>query len=144
MNIIFVCTGNTCRSPMAEAIAKHLCKKEDVKIFSRGLNTHNEPLNPHSALALSKMEITPLIGHKATTLSAQDIVTADIILTMTASQKKAIISAFPTSWDKVDTLSHFCTGINKDITDPFGGTIAQYMSCCEEIYKCISNMGVIK
>ena len=51
--LVFVCTGNTCRSPMAEVIYKNLDKESDVKVISRGLVVlFNEPINPKAEVVL--------------------------------------------------------------------------------------------
>ena len=80
-NIIFVCTGNTCRSPMAEAIAKSLCKYKDINILSRGLSVYNSvSINENAKKVLLDNNIN-LSSHTSKPLTIEEFENADLILT---------------------------------------------------------------
>ncbi len=132
MNIIFVCTGNTCRSPMAEAAAKYIIKGHSFS--SAGLMAYeNMPMSRNAELALEEKKI-PYENHFSRSLIKADIEEADLILTM-SSRHKAAVSAL--AGDKVFTLKEFALGTYGDIADPFGGDLEDYIRCLDEITECI-------
>ena len=93
--LIFVCTGNTCRSPMAEAIYKNLEKVSDIKVISRGMVVlFSEPINPKAEIILKKHDLE-LPNHMAKGLKASDLDDNTIILTMTMSQKRKVQELYP-------------------------------------------------
>ena len=122
--LIFVCTGNTCRSPMAEAIFKSLEKVSNIKVISRGLVVlFSEPINPKAEIVLNKHDLE-LSNHVAKGLKASDIDEQTLILTMTANQKKKIYVDYPTA-KEVYMIKEFA-GENGDVIDPYGGSLVEY------------------
>lgn len=133
--LIFVCTGNTCRSPMAEAIFRNLEKVGDRKAVSRGLVVlFSEPLNPKAEIVLKKHDLE-LNGHVSRGLKAADIDNHTIILTMTAGQKKKVIELYPEAKD-VYTIKEFAGEIG-DVVDPYGGTLMDYEECYIELGRLV-------
>ena len=119
--MIFVCTGNTCRSPMAEAIFKNLEKVSDMKVISRGLVVlFSEPINPKAEIVLKKHDLE-LINHTSKGLKSSDIDENTIVLTMTASKKKKMLELYPNA-PAVFTIKEFAGEIG-DVVDPYGGTL---------------------
>ncbi len=133
--LIFICTGNTCRSPMAEAIFKNLEKVSDMKVISRGLVVlFSEPLNPKAEVVLKKHDLE-LSNHVSKGLKAVDIEDNTIILTMTASQKKKVVELYPEVRD-VYTIKEFA-GEMGDVVDPYGGTLMDYEECYIELGRLV-------
>lgn len=133
--LIFVCTGNTCRSPMAEAIYKNLEKVSDMKVISRGLVVlFSEPLNPKAEVVLKKHDLE-LNNHVSKGLKISDIEENTIILTMTASQMKKTTELFPEVKD-VYTIKEFA-GEMGDVVDPYGGTLMDYEECYIELGRLV-------
>ncbi len=133
--LIFVCTGNTCRSPMAEAVYKNLEKVSEMKVISRGLVVlFSEPINPKADIVLKKHDLE-LSNHASKGLKASDIEKNTIILTMTANQKKKVMELYPEAKD-VFTIKEFAGEIG-DVVDPYGGTLMDYEECYIELGRLV-------
>ena len=133
--LIFVCTGNTCRSPIAEAIYKNLEKVSDTKVCSRGLVVlFSEPLNPKAEIVLKKHDLE-LDRHMAKGLKLSDIGENTLILTMTANQKKKVQELYPLQ-KEVYTIKEFAGEIG-DVVDPYGGTLMDYEECYIELGRLV-------
>lgn len=127
MNIIFVCTGNTCRSPMAEYYLKSK-KIDGVNVFSRGFSC-GENANPNSVAVMQEVDID-ITNHVSKQITAEDIRDADAIICMTESHKQ-LLSVFTT--DNVFVLGD-------GISDPFGYDINTYRSCRDNIFNAIDSL----
>lgn len=130
MKIIFVCTGNTCRSAMAEAIFKFrlgkVKKAKEFRIFSAGLNAEEgSPMSPNAVEALKKMGIRR-IRHSAKRFTMDMVRKFDLIITMTAGHMK-VIGNFP----NVTTIANLTGG--QDIADPYGMDINTYLNTAKEL-----------
>jgi len=134
--ILFVCTGNTCRSPMAEAILKnkHI---DGIEVKSAGIYaaTGSEP-STHAKKVLDDNMIPH--NHRSISLTSAAVEWADIILTMTTSHKFAIQQQFPQAVVKVFTLKEY-TGesFNHDVVDPYGGSLGMYEATYRELNELI-------
>lgn len=138
MRIVFVCTGNTCRSSMAEALARKWLEKKapdrtDVIFTSAGLAAF--PGSPASSQAVEVMRESgiELKDHKATLFSSETVEKNDLILTVTKRHKQQILQSYPEAAGKVYTLAEMSGEDDKDILDPFGHTVDVYRNCALEI-----------
>lgn len=133
--IIFVCTGNTCRSPMAEAIYRSLTEDSQLPAISRGtVVLFSEPSNPKADMVLSNHNLA-LESHVSRQLEAEDITEDTLVLTMTERQKQHVREAYPIS-DHVYTLKEY-NGESGDVVDPYGGTLMDYEDCYNELIRLI-------
>lgn len=140
IRILFVCTGNTCRSPMAEAILKSK-KIPDVEVKSAGIFAANG--STASLHAQKVLEEQKIIGydHRSSPLTMEKVEWATYILTMTSNHKNSIISMFPGAREKTYTLEEFAGKTNGgDISDPFGGSLETYRNTYNEINKSIDKL----
>ncbi|MBY0145257.1 low molecular weight protein arginine phosphatase [Neobacillus niacini] len=134
--ILFVCTGNTCRSPMAEAILKSK-KIDGLEVKSAGIYAATgSEASAHAKKVLDDHHIEH--NHSSTMLNKDSVQWADLILTMTGSHKNAILQQYPDSAGKVFTLKEF-TGEKYavDVVDPFGGNLAIYQETFQELDNLI-------
>ena len=137
MKIVFVCTGNTCRSPLAEALLTKYAKDNQLNIEAQscGLNCpHGEEMSKNTAALIAKMDIP--FEHVSIPLTPDILNSADYIITMQKWQKDAILKAVKT--EKVYSMGDFSYG--EDIADPFGGDINVYKEVEEQIEKIIPNI----
>ncbi len=135
MNILFVCTGNTCRSPMAAGIMNRIAMERelDVRIESAGIFAREgDPATTEAILAVKKYGVD-LLGHHAQPINTELIEKSDLILTMTPAHKMIFAQTAP---EKTFTLCEYA-GVDGDIADPFGGDIEEYENCAEQIYSAL-------
>jgi protein-tyrosine phosphatase len=123
--IIFVCTGNTCRSPMAEGYLKSK-KNGGCEVISRGLAASGDPAAENSIAVMNEAEID-ISSHLPRQLSYDDLEGADAIVCMSASHAELLEAL------GVDKLKVFVLGIN----DPFGGDLETYRACRDEIFEAV-------
>lgn len=136
MEILFVCTGNTCRSPMAEGIFNALAKDLPYTASSGGISAFDGDGATAGAVMAVKKYNASLLGHRARRLSKEILDNADIVLCMTGTHKAFIESAYPEYRDKIYTLYEFI-GEDGQVTDPFGGDNRVYDKCAEQIYNAL-------
>ncbi len=135
MNIYFICTGNTCRSPMAAAIlaAKKL---EDVEVKSAGIYAM-----PGGVMSTGTTQVLQeenmWMPHTTSAVTPDDLAWADLILTMTVSHKNGLLQAYPHVADKTFSLKEYALDQDGDVSDPYGGSTAIYRETFKELSKLI-------
>ncbi|GAA0728241.1 low molecular weight protein arginine phosphatase [Clostridium malenominatum] len=137
MKILFLCTGNTCRSCMAEVIFNSL-KNESFHIaFSAGLAAiPYSKTSLNSALIVKDEFGIDIKDRYAVKLTEELINDSDLILTMTSYMRELIIHKFPEYKEKVFSLNSY-VGIEGDIIDPYGGNIDVYNNTFKELKNSI-------
>jgi protein-tyrosine-phosphatase len=140
--VLFVCTGNTCRSPMAEAFFNHLMGNDGQwKASSAGIYAGiNSPASAHATEAMRELEIN-ITDHRSKPLTAELVNTADLIITMTSGHCFQIAQSFPEVGNKVCLIKSFGTSkVPADISDPFGGSLNIYRKTRNEIKQALSDL----
>lgn len=137
--ILFVCTGNTCRSPMAEAILKNK-NIPGLEVKSAGIFAINgQEASKHAQTVLAEKEIPS--SHLSSQLTKETIDWATHVFAMTTSHKQSILSFFPEAKEKTYTLKEFVGEKEQlDVLDPFGGTIETYRATYEELKGLIDTL----
>ncbi|MCD8054513.1 MAG: phosphotyrosine protein phosphatase [Lachnospiraceae bacterium] len=129
--ILFVCMDNTCRSIIAEAVMRNVCRERKLQIASRGLVVlFPEPLNPKAVAVLAGNQMTPA-KEMSEPLEEEDITGETLILAMTAHEREMIRERFP-QVQHLYTLGDYA-GTPGDVEVPHGGSLADYGACCEYI-----------
>jgi tRNA threonylcarbamoyl adenosine modification protein (Sua5/YciO/YrdC/YwlC family) len=139
--VLFVCTGNTCRSPMAEALFRERTKKLGWNIISAGTFAgEGYPASANAVAALRECGID-LTEHGSQPLTKALIERADIVITMGESHRASVLQIAPDCSAKVCLLKSFETGkVPADIADPFGGSLKVYRHTRDEIDHAISDL----
>ena len=131
--ILFVCTGNTCRSPMAEAAMRKELRRRKITGFtvsSAGLRAEQgSVISPNSAQALTEAKISILMTFKPRQLTEKMINEAHIVICMTQNHERALA--------KYPNVTSFPSLAGIDIPDPYGQSIDVYRVTLRRIRECI-------
>lgn len=141
--ILFVCTGNTCRSPMAEVLAKDYFKRNKLKLkaFSRGTSVMGSQRANEKAIKVMKdIYNLSLEDHVSKMISDKDVKKAEIILTMTRGHRDYLQNMYGDYKDKIFTLYEYIGDDEKDVADPFGQSEEVYALSAEDIYFAIERI----
>lgn len=124
MKIMFVCTGNTCRSAMAECILKKLLKEQniqDVKVTSAGLNVVDNEMNSYARKSLNEIGVKPK-KFCPKQLTDKLLKSHNAVICMTVSQKQKL-----SNYKNIYTISELTGFGNCDVLDPYGQSLEVYI-----------------
>src|SRR5260221_5801942 len=142
--ILFVCTGNICRSPMAEGLFRHAVKgRNDFRVMSAGVGAvEGMPPSEHAVRALRELGID-ISRQRSRMLTSELVQQADYIFGMTHSHVDAVTLLYPQAAEKTFLLREFDETLDDyeaDIGDPIGGSYEVYASCRDQIEQGIASM----
>lgn len=142
MDILFVCTGNTCRSPLAEALARRIARRrgvEDVKISSAGTNAWESVPASDGALLVGMEREVDLTSHRARILTPEIVAEADLIFVMTPAHLEQVKQMGGRG--KAHVLDEYASGARSEgINDPFGGDLSAYRDTADALEKYLEKV----
>jgi len=141
--IVFVCTGNTCRSPMAAALTEAIFKQQGIHatVLSAGVAAGSPSPASKNAIRAMRDDKIDIKRHRSTQVTIDFLQGADLILALTSSHLDAVMYMHPKA--NAFTLGEF-SGLGGDVSDPFGGDIAIYRECAAQIKKMIESVDIEK
>src|SRR5580765_7504691 len=142
--VLFVCTGNVCRSPMAEGIFRRATQgRGEYRVLSAGLGAmEGQPPSPYAVQAVRELGID-ISNQRSRMLTPELVETADFIFGMTHSHIDTVMLLYPHAAEKTFLLREFDETLDpfeKDISDPIGGSYEIYLNCRDQIEQGIASL----
>ncbi|MCB9758250.1 MAG: low molecular weight phosphotyrosine protein phosphatase [Alphaproteobacteria bacterium] len=137
LHLLMVCTGNICRSPMAERLAQDYARRRGraIEVASgsvMGLDGH--PAHKHAVAVLKELGLD-LSDHRSQPITRALIDEADYVLVMEYAHAAALRERFPHADERILLLGHF--GGRDEIADPLGSWRRRYRISRDEIKRCV-------
>lgn len=138
--VLFVCSGNLCRSPMAEGLARAHAEARGLAVEFRSAGTLgivDQPAEPNAVAVCAELGVS-LADHRSQAVTDENTAWADLIAVMEYDHAKTLRENFPASHDKVVMLGTF--GGVDEVADPIGGWRFQFRWSRDEIKRCVSTL----
>lgn len=133
--LIFICTGNTCRSPMAEGFFRALDGENRTEFLVSSAGTFTpEGLAPSKNAIITAHELgAEISAHRSRNLTQQMVEEATLLVCVTVAHAQRVAANFPQAISKIRILT-------PDVQDPFGGNLQCYRETAQEIYHAVEKL----
>lgn len=145
--IMFICTGNTCRSAMAEGLLKKMLQDKgitDVEVYSAGLHASTGEYSTDEAIKVMQEQYdVNILNHQSVNVKNTNIKDMDLVLCATHAQLTTLEYMYPEIEHRIFTIKEYAYGPqveDKDIDDPWGYPITVYEKCAKEIYDALEKI----
>ena len=140
VRILLVCTGNTCRSPMAAALLQDRLKAwgvaDAVEVSSAGIAAWTGQAASAAAIEVMARQGLALAAHRARQIDSGQVYANDLVLAMTRSHKESLLCIAPGARNKIFTLAEYA-GLDAAVADPFGGAVQVYQACADQLAEVL-------
>ncbi|MBI4062680.1 MAG: low molecular weight protein arginine phosphatase [Elusimicrobia bacterium] len=149
MNILFVCTGNTCRSVLAEYLLKKMAAGKNIQTFSAGIAANAGTAVPNAVINILKEEGVTGVRHTPASLEPKMADGADYIFVMESFHKNYVLERFPAAKNKTFLMKEFAARNRKgdetqqitlEVADPMGSSDEVYRRCFKEIKSALQKI----
>lgn len=132
LNITFICTGNTCRSPMAQALFTQMAQDSGITFTASSAGLAAMPGQPAAEYAVKACKAlgADLSAHRSKSLLQEDLASTDLFVVMTMQHAQALMK-LGVAKNKIYILY---------VPDPFGGNLETYTQCCKEIRRQLATL----
>ncbi|MEX0330925.1 MAG: low molecular weight protein arginine phosphatase [Puniceicoccaceae bacterium] len=143
--ITVICTGNICRSPMAEHLLQHALQAQphplsDYQVISAGVSAYpGDAASRNSIIALDKVNLD-LSDHRSRPLTDQLVEVSDLILTMTSSHADIIRMRYPNIGIPVLRFREWIPSGSREVPDPFGGPLQIYLDTRDSLAEAVPSI----
>ena len=136
--VLFICTGNTCRSPMAAAIFEKMLEEKgvgrrEIKVESAGIYALENERATREAVEVMRSAGIDITKHRSRLVTETMLAGADLVLTMTRNHRRHLQDLYPDYKYKVYTLAEYSGQPEEEIPDPYGQSIEAYRLALQQI-----------
>ena len=139
-SVLFVCSGNSCRSPMAKGILEKKLEKQNVSVFSAGTIAQPGILPSDFAVIAAQKYGADISHHLSSPLTKESINDADLILVMSPKHKDRVIELVPKAKSKTFLLKEYAFGIQEEVEDPVGQSLEVFEKVASVINENIEKV----